>query len=227
MRTAILDRDKQNIRYLHGFIRDNYEHWTVYTYTTSFALAAAVYEEFRGEIELLIVYAGEESNVELVKDLQECFPHIRVIFYSGTTDCAIPTFFLVLPFREEIVAAAFERVQTGCEEDLGGTFVLQFRGQRQKLRFSAIRYLESCGRKMLLYTDKGFFETYMTVEAALEKLPPQFMQCHRSYIVNTDKIEKCGRDGILLLGKVMIPISRPYQKKIRVILEGKGEERCW
>ena len=224
MRAAILDRDEQNAKYLSDFIRRRYGDWSVGAYATTFALATAVYDEWKGDLELVIVYAGEDSNIELAKDLQEYFPHIRLIFYSGTTDCVekifrtVPTFFLSLPFQKETVAAAFERVRVGCEEDMGRTLTIQSRGQKQKIRFSSIRYIESSGRKMLLYTDDGSFETYMTVGDALDRLPPQFIQCHRSYIINTDRIEKYSADGVLLSGRVLIPISRSYQKKIREIL---------
>lgn len=224
MRAAILDSDQQNINYLSDFIRDSYPHWTVSAYATPFALATAVYDEFKGDVELLIVHVDTDSSIELAKDLQEYFPHIRVIFYSGSTDCAekifraVPTFFLSLPFREEMVTMAFERARKGCEEDVGRTITIQSRGQKQKIRFSAIRYMESSGRKMFLYTDDGSFETYMTMDDALCKLPTQFIQCHRSYIINADRIEKYSGDGVLLSGRALVPISRSYQKKIREIL---------
>lgn len=224
MRAAILDSDKHNIKYLSDFIRRKYNDWNVSAYTTAFAFATAIYDEFKGDVELLIVHVDADSSIELAKDLQEYFPHIRIIFYAGTTDCAekifrpVPTFFLNLPFQEETVTAAFERVRVGCEQDVGRTLTIQSRGKKQKIRFSSIRYIESSGRKMFLYTDDGSFETYMTVGDALDKLPPQFIQCHRSYIINADRIEKYSADGVLLTGKELIPISRSYQKKIREIL---------
>ena len=224
MRVLILDSDKQNIEYLSGCIGDKYNYWNVSAYATAFALATAVYDEFKGDVELLMVHVEGDSSIELAKDVQEYFPHIRIIFYSGMTDCAekifkaIPTFFLRLPFREEIVVMALERVWAGCEEDVERTFIIQSRGQRQKIRFSSIQYIESSGRKMFLYTDDGSFETYMTVEDVLSKLPSQFVQCHRSYIINLNRIEKYSTDGVLLTGKALVPISRSYQKKLKEIL---------
>ncbi len=224
MRTAILDSNQQNIKYLSDLIKGKYVQWLVSVYATAFALATAVYDEFRGDVDLLIVHVETDSSIELAKELQDYFPHIRVIFYSAATDCAekifraVPTFFLRLPFREESAAAALERVQTGYEEDIGRTLTIRSRNQKQKIRFSSIRYIESSGRKMFLYTDNGSFETYMTVEDALGKLPAQFRQCHRSYIINVDRIEKYSADGVLLTGGELVPISRSYQGKIKEIL---------
>ena len=224
MRVTILDSDKRNIKNLSDFIREKYPKWIVNAYPTTFELATAVYDKFKGDVELVMVHVDADSSIELARDLQEQFPQIRVIFYSETTECAekilmaVPTFFLHLPFHEENIAIALERVRVKCEESLGKTFTIHSHGRKQKIRFSAIRYMESLGRKMLLYTDDGSFETYMTVREAISKLPPQFIQCHRSYIINSDKIEKYSTDGVLLVGMMHVPISRSFQKKLRKIL---------
>lgn len=221
MRVAILDSDEKNMEYLSGFIKERYGSWAVNAYATAFAMATAVYDEFKGDAELLIIHVESESHIELARDLQEYFPHLRIIFYARTTEWAEkifraePSYFLCLPFRGEAVEMALGRVKTGCEEDIGRTLTIQTRGQKQKLRFSAIRYLESMGRKMFLYTDSGSFETYMTMEEALQKLPVQFIQCHRSYIVNSDRIEKYCADELALTEGVLVPISRTYQKNLK------------
>lgn len=223
VRVAILDSDERNIKYLSGLIEGRYNQWTVRDYATTFALATAVFDEFKGDVDLLIVHVEEESSIEQAKNLQDCFPHIRIIFYSGTGEWAekifraVPTFFLRLPFDRENVTAAFERVRAGCEADMGRTFVIRSRGQRQKIRFSAIRYIESLGRKIILHTDNGSFETYMTVRDALSRLPQQFMQCHRSYIINLNRVEKYSADGVLLTDHVRIPISKSHLKKMKGI----------
>lgn len=224
MRVAILDSDEENKKYLTCFIKDRYSQWTVKGYCTTFALATAVYDEFKGDVELLIIHVEEDSSIELAKDLQDYYPHIRIIFYSEKNDYAekifraVPIFFLSLPFREKFVMEALERVRTGCEEDIERTVTICSRGQRQKIRFSTIRYLESFGRKMFMYTDEGSFETYMTVRDILSILPSHFIQCHRSYIINLNRIVKYSADGVLLAGEILVPISRSYQRKIKKVL---------
>ncbi|MCM1026239.1 MAG: LytTR family transcriptional regulator DNA-binding domain-containing protein [Roseburia sp.] len=232
MRVVILDSEEKNIRYFLDYIKDRYQDWSVNAYATTFAFATAVYDDFKGDAELLLIHVEEAEHIELAQDLQECFPHLRIIFYAETTEWAEeifraePSFFLQLPFRGEALEMAFGRVKTGCEEDIGRTLTIRMRGQKQKIRFSAIRYIESVGRKMFLYTDGGSFETYMTMEAALRSLPPQFVQCHRSYIVNVDRIEKYCVDEMLLTGGAQVPISRTYQKRLKEVISEKGENKC-
>ncbi len=225
MHTVILDTTQQNSRRISDFISEKYPGWNVNAYPTTFALATAVYDEFKGDVDLLMIHVdADRKSIELAKDLQDYFPNIRIVFYSENTECAeeifkaVPTYFLKLPFQEQYLKMALERVRMGVEEDIGRTLVLQSHGQKQKIRFSAIRYIESIGRKLLLYTDDGSFETYMTVEDAMAKLPQQFVQCHRSYIVNLNRVEKYSTEGMLLANGELVPISRTYQKKMKELL---------
>lgn len=98
MRVVILDGDEQNIKYLSCFIKDKYSHWTVNGYATTFALVTAVYDEFKVDVESLIVHVEEDNSIELAKDLQEYFLHIRIIFYSGKSDNTEKTFRAVPTF---------------------------------------------------------------------------------------------------------------------------------
>ena len=82
---------------------------------------------------------------------------------------------------------ALERARMNYEEDIEKTIIIESHGRRQKIRFAGIHYIESVKRKIFLYTDTGVFETYMTMEDILSRLPSEFVQCHRSYIVNHNR----------------------------------------
>ena len=42
--------------------------------------------------------------------------------------------------------------------------------------------------KVIFHTDTRDYETYSSFKRILPQLPEQFIQCHKSYIVNVDKI---------------------------------------
>ena len=44
-----------------------------------------------------------------------------------------------------------------------------------------------------------------------EELPPNFIQCHRSYIVNSNFIKKINRENLILIDNTIIPISRSFR----------------
>ena len=46
-----------------------------------------------------------------------------------------------------------------------------------------------------------------------KELPPNFIRCHRSYIVNANFIKQVNSDTIILIDKTQIPLSRSYKDK--------------
>lgn len=46
-----------------------------------------------------------------------------------------------------------------------------------------------------------------------EELPPNFIQCHRSYIVNSNFIKQMNSTSISLMNRESVPISRSYKRK--------------
>jgi len=51
------------------------------------------------------------------------------------------------------------------------------------------------------------------LNAITEELPPNFIRCHRSYIVNSNFIKQVNSDTIILIDKTQIPLSRSYKDK--------------
>ncbi len=45
-----------------------------------------------------------------------------------------------------------------------------------------------------------------------QELPPNFIQCHRSYIVNTNFIKRINKESLTLISKDTIPLSRSFKK---------------
>ena len=51
------------------------------------------------------------------------------------------------------------------------------------------------------------------LNAITKELPPNFIRCHRSYIVNRNFIKQIHSDTIVLIDKTQIPLSRSYKDK--------------
>ncbi|AXG74193.1 LytTR family transcriptional regulator [Flavobacterium arcticum] len=49
------------------------------------------------------------------------------------------------------------------------------------------------------------------ISEVLEELPPNFVKCHRSYIVNTNYIKTTSSKGIILTNNEQIPVSRNFK----------------
>jgi len=86
-----------------------------------------------------------------------------------------------------------------------------------------IAYIEACGDYTRIHTQDGFTGTlHQTIKRWMERLPENmFLQTHRSYIVNADRIkrlEKKGRENLEIVldhPVASLPVSKGYSRKIR------------
>ncbi|NKI30720.1 LytR/AlgR family response regulator transcription factor [Croceivirga thetidis] len=76
------------------------------------------------------------------------------------------------------------------------------------LQFDEIDYVEADGDYINVYTATENYHVHTTLKRIRERLPePVFMQIHRSYIINFNKIIDI-QDNSVLIGRKVIPISR-------------------
>lgn len=47
-----------------------------------------------------------------------------------------------------------------------------------------------------------------------EELPPNFIQCHRSYLVNSNFIKQRSYNALTLMEKTNIPVSRSFKNEL-------------
>ena len=76
------------------------------------------------------------------------------------------------------------------------------------IKFDDIKYVEANGDYINIHTSEEIINVHTTLKKIKERLPDvQFMQVHRSYIINFEKIVDI-QDNTVLIEKKVIPISR-------------------
>ena len=134
--------------------------------------------------------------------------------------------FLIKPFGEEEFAAAFRDAMGLSERMSRQSKTIQIEQKQFILEYTAadIAYIEAFGKKLVIHTANrmsGVKEdtisgyTLAGMLALLEGEP--FVQCHKSYLVNTahiDRIDKAGRKIFLKGFAADIPIGNKYQSSL-------------
>jgi len=83
----------------------------------------------------------------------------------------------------------------------------------EKITFSELLFVEAMENYVALYTPGKKLITHSTLKALQEKLPSgQFVQPHKSYLVNISCIQSIEGNILHVEGKFQIPISK-YQKE--------------
>jgi DNA-binding LytR/AlgR family response regulator len=121
-----------------------------------------------------------------------------------------PYSYLTKPFKNSDLIASVElAIIKSANEDKPKPTVLVKDGEfKVELPLENINYIESEGNYLLFHTDKKIYKSRATIAQIIESLPTtKFIQTHRAFVVNKDKIEKYNSKSVII-NKVEIPISK-------------------
>lgn len=114
----------------------------------------------------------------------------------------------------EFMENFFERFQSKASRD---SFVVNTREEKIFLPYSQIYYFEARDKKLFVRTRNEEYAFYDTMEELENKLPESFRRCHRSYIINMEKLQRFfpAENYIDLGNQIGVPVSRSYKAVFR------------
>ncbi len=87
-----------------------------------------------------------------------------------------------------------------------------------KLSYDEILWVEALENYVLVITPREKFTVHFTLKAIMQKLPPdQFLQVHRSHIVNINKINEIQRTSLVINDGTRdheIPVGKSYKEQL-------------
>ena len=110
----------------------------------------------------------------------------------------------------EFIGSYFGRANSG-ESDKH--FLLDTKEEKMQIPFSQIYYFEARDKKLYVRTKNEEYAFYDTIESLAKLLPEHFQRCHRSYIINMEKIYRIvpSDNYIELTEQIGVPVSRSYK----------------
>jgi DNA-binding LytR/AlgR family response regulator len=143
----------------------------------------------------------------------------RVIFITAHRKYAVEAFevkaldYLLKPISFERFLKSVNELDTKALEanQQPSHIFISIDRQQQKILLDKILLIESKGDylKFVLEEDKPLMSK-MTLKSLEAQLPENFIQIHRSFIINQDKIEAFQKDKVKV-GNDWLPISRSYR----------------
>jgi DNA-binding LytR/AlgR family response regulator len=114
----------------------------------------------------------------------------------------------------ELIGSYCSRFKSREDEEV---FLIETREGNQRVPLSQISYVEAREKKIFICTRSESFGFYDTIDHMLETLPDNFLRCHRSFIVNMDKVKKVHlSDNMIELDTgETVPLSRSCKKAVR------------
>lgn len=192
--------------------------------------AANVLQQTPVDVIFLDIEMPHMSGMELVKSLQI---KPQVIFITSRSDYAVEAFeykvtdYLVKP----ITYARFLKAVTTAKEIFDAQLPIQLHSKDLyiktdskiiKLNLKDLLYVEALADYVMFYTTHGSRHVVHSTMKGVEKRlnSGEFVRVHRSFIINTEKIESI-EDLSIVINKKLIPIGASYKesflKKLNIL----------
>jgi DNA-binding LytR/AlgR family response regulator len=174
---------------------------------------------------LLDIEMPEMDGLELLGALN---PAPLTVLITSRDDKALDAYehgvvdYLVKPIRYPRFFTALQRAQSYWEarktapEPISEptdnqSFFIKSNGQFVRVRLPEVLYLEALADYVVFYLQNGQqYIVLSTMKTVAEKLPPNFMRVHRSYIVNLDNIDAV-EDAEILIGKRRVTVGNTHR----------------
>ena len=150
-------------------------------------------------------------------------PETKIIFTTAYSEYAVESYeveavdYLLKPISLERFGKAMSKILVADEAaEVAATDVLLIKSGHRTHRVQSddILYLEKDGNYITYHLQDRHILARETVNEALSKLPPNFIQTHKSYVVNTDKISSLDKEFIQI-AEFEIPIGATFSEKIK------------
>lgn len=162
----------------------------------------------------------EKTGIELAALLKEehAIPFIYITANSDnlTLEKAKPTkplAYLLKPFDRKNIESTLEII---VYNEFTSTKKIKIKGHSgtEFLNPEDITHVKSDGAYLEIFTSSKRYVHRASLKHFLEELPEFFMQVHKSFLVNLNKIQKV-KSNQVLLGEIEIPLGRNYKNHLQ------------
>lgn len=180
-------------------------------------------KEPAADIVLMDICLGEDCDG--IKAVNAFFPAgsaTQVIYVTGHVEFCTRVYrsehvyFLLKPVSQadldDAVNKALENLLAESYKPIG----MLVGGNVVRLDPRTIEYVESDRRKIRVHTARSSVESYGSLSRMAEMLPPTFIQCHKSFIINMDCVSELRSDEVEMVSGSRVPVS---QKRRRFVKE--------
>lgn len=226
MRVAICDDEKTALESLRLLLEQRSIISLIRSFLSSERLHDAILDgEYFDIVFMDIDWNQSRNGIDFASELNKISPCTQIIFVTGYNDRFSQHIFLkqinlcgylIKPIDsallDETLRKAFRAVQELAEQKL----LISHKSMVHAIPFRSICYLESQGHKLLIHTTtKELIVCNERLEELKNRLPGNFFQCHKSFVVNFDYIQRVESKQVILKSNEEIPISKAKYTKTR------------
>lgn len=168
------------------------------------------------------IFIKQIRSIQDIKKIQtSSFHHIDFVFLIENGEYMFelleynPLTFVRLSHIEKDIIHLIEILQYK-ERGLGT--ILNFKSGYQTIRINSqrIEYIESYGHYVFIHTESATFKVREKLSEILKILEPlDFIQIHKSYIINKAYIQKKTSTDVYMVSHICLPIGQKYKEQLK------------
>jgi DNA-binding LytR/AlgR family response regulator len=199
----------------------------------TYSEAIETIEETKPDIGIFdIQLSGRKTGIDLARTVNEKynFPFLFLTSFSDKNTLneakeVHPSAFLVKPFNKEELKVAIElalynyslqkaKPVEALNNVLKESIFIKKGSKQMRIKICEIMYIKSDNVYIDLYMSNGDIHTLReTISDYIKKLTPNFVKCHRSYIINLKHVESVQKNSITVKD-TDIPMSKNMREEI-------------
>ena len=180
-----------------------------------------------------IEWKQKENGIDYAIKLNELRPECQVIFFSNYTKYSQDIFkekinlcgFLLKPVDQTHFDEMINRAEQRKLEATKKQLAIRNRNVTYTFFVHQIIYIESVGHRVIVHADREDIECYESLSNLAERLKCNFAQCHKSYLVNMDRIKRIVGDAVIFDNEQEVNMSRLKAKEFQQIYFDYLEEK--
>lgn len=180
------------------------------------------------DILLIDIQLEDGDGLELAKEIRTLYRYKRtaMLFITAIPTHAILAYdethcykYITKPFpSEKLKEVLTELIDHDYKKNENVIFNVKYDDFTYCVNSKDIVYLEIKNRDLVFHLEYGdVIQHRGSIKDAIDVLPKKFMQCHRAYVINTERVAAINKSNyyLMLKGKeVIIPIGRKYYKNL-------------
>lgn len=182
----------------------------------------------------LDIHLTDESGLDLAKLIDQIPNPPLIIFATAYDEHAVAAFelnavdYVLKPFEEQRICQAVEkassilqaRTANALSQERRTTLPIQVDERIFLIPLNELIALETSNGITTVYTTKSKYQVTDSLTSFKKKLNDNFIQVHRSFIVNQNKIQEIqpwfnNTYQVTMINHLKIPVSRSYIKEFR------------
>ena len=167
--------------------------------------AIALVREHNPDLAFLDIELPDIKGIELAERLREIKPDLAIVFITAHQEYSLDAFklyafdYILKPIDEERVKSTFQRIYKMLEISKNSNtssytkpsrISINLGDERIFIKLNEIFYIERSGRHTIISCTNGKYKTRQTLQELEKHLGKMFFRSHKSFIINTDRIEK-------------------------------------